>query len=170
MCTVTHTLFHMLCISAPTLWGSWKLSCYSRSLNSFMAELEFQFRICLIPNQRFLTCIYTSSRSLWKELRGSINLDGKKFACLILLTSDQNWTFSLIMKAAIMEAPAVYIHFIIYRTHRCFSVTIQLLQISWYNIYLSLLVNYGTLCLTHWHVHFIIICFLCSPQRFFYTL
>lgn len=128
MCTVTHTS-HAMCISAPTLWGSWKVSSCSRSLHSLTAELEFQLRICLTPNQRFLTRIYTSSRSLWKELRGSINLDGKKFACLFLLTSDQNCTFSLIMNATIMGAPAVYIDFIIYKTHRCFPIAIQLLQI-----------------------------------------
>lgn len=42
---MTHTLFHVICISAPTLWGSWKVSSYSRSLNSLMAELEFQLRL-----------------------------------------------------------------------------------------------------------------------------
>ena len=35
-----------------------------------------------------------------------------------MLTFDQNRTFSLIMNATIIEVPAMYIDFIIYKTHR----------------------------------------------------
>lgn len=53
----------------------------------------------LSSNQGCLTRTYTSSGSLWKEFRNSMNLDGEKCACLFSFTSNWNWTFSLIMNA-----------------------------------------------------------------------